>query len=1365
MNERTIFLEAVEITTPAERAAYLDRACNGDADLRKGVEGLLAANDRSGSFMPGPAGGAITSDHRLSEGPGSRVGPYKLLQQIGEGGMGVVYMAEQEVPVRRKVALKIVKPGMDSKQVVARFEAERQALGMMDHPNIAKVFDAGMTESGRPFFVMELIHGVPITEYCDANKLTPRERLELFVPVCQAIQHAHMKGVIHRDVKPSNVLVTMYDDKPVPKVIDFGVAKAVEQRLTEKTLFTQYGALVGTFEYMSPEQAEMNAFGVDTRSDVYSLGVLLYELLTGSTPLERQRLRTAAFGEVVRLIKEEEPPKPSMRISTSGTLAKVAAARKTEPGKLSDLVRGELDWIVMRCLEKDRTRRYDTAIGLARDVERHLTGDAVEACPPTLGYRLTKAYRKNRAVVLVGGAFAAVLLAATGVSLAFGMLAKRAETDAIAARNAEAEQRERAVDFGKQAADQRDQTQTAFRVVQSERDRVRRLLYASHMASASFALAEGRGEGVLQALAETTPMPGEPDMRGWEWHYLDRMTRPQREYKLDVPDSGSALLDQNACPDGRWTVTRRPVADGIAFDITDTATGRRIGTVPKSGAITTKSGDSLIPLQATLSENGSHLLITEGRPSRANREAKDAPQSTRAKIRPRIWEVETGKEVAAPGELMNQPGQSRIALGANAAWIAWLKVIAPNAPPAFPTGGPTIEKGPVTCALARWEQASGKVTRTELTVGTGWGVLRLGRDGRTVDWLPILESIARGGMAGSNGTTEYGELQRWHVESPDKPRASIRVPALGGGPSLRQGSAPSASWKMRAIEDRQVVTVHSLADGRVLWQFLMPAGQEAGFARRTGFVVSDDGNRLVFHRPGTLTVVDKSASGPPVQRSLFLRDSATRKSEFGTNVSFRLLPDGRTLALLSEDTVRVWDLDQKSERVPTRGVGFPQQVADPDGSSWLVLRSADGRHSVKWPNPQPTGTVPVAQKAPNPSALLIDAAGKQVAKFEITPSTAGTSNQAGWHTRAIKFVDSDRRLLINSYRPKDDKLPGKLVLTPETVDAVFNKKEWTLYDLEKPGLERLAGGLGHLELAPNTPYLFRRDQSTVLSGIEAVSVFEARTGVLVREFRPLTGSRFTMDIVASRFFDQSGSRVVMTTTTGMDVLGPAGLTGDQVAPVRCEVCETATGKRLWAEDLGEAVFRIKSSGGSSAHTPTARFTPDGKRVVIQYMTADGLRLQVRSAATGVEERTLAPDAARGVRTRISSYAFTPDGRHMALAVGAVPRTDVFEVWNLDTGERVQRLTGLADGFGEMTISPDATRFFYTERTPMPGQPGRLHVWDLTTGRELLTLPLDYGPNPQRTFLRDIRFEAGKLFINHPDWVQSLDGTPSPEPKK
>ena len=364
----------------------------------------------------------------ILEGPGSRIGPYKLLQLIGEGGMGVVYMAEQEKPVRRRVALKIIKPGMDTRQVIARFEAERQALAMMDHQHIAKVFDAGDTDSGRPYFVMELVKGVPINEYCDRNRLTPRERLELFVPVCQAIQHAHQKGIIHRDIKPSNLLVTLADGQPLVKVIDFGVAKAVDQRLTERTMFTQLGQIVGTLEYMSPEQAEMGGLDIDTRSDIYSLGVVLYELLTGSSPLERAKLREAGYAELLRRIREDETPKPSTRLSDSkASLPTISAQRRTEPAKLTKLIRGELDWIVMKALEKDRTRRYETANGLSRNIQRYLDGDPVEAGPPSATYRLRKFARRHRALLTTASLFAALLVTGAVVSTVLAVRASRAE--------------------------------------------------------------------------------------------------------------------------------------------------------------------------------------------------------------------------------------------------------------------------------------------------------------------------------------------------------------------------------------------------------------------------------------------------------------------------------------------------------------------------------------------------------------------------------------------------------------------------------------------------------------------------------------------------------------------------------------------------------------------------------------------------------------------------------------------------------------------------------------------------------------------------------------------------------------------------
>ncbi len=407
LSERSVFEAAIEKPSAGERAAFLDRACAGDESLRQEVEVLLAAHDRLGG-APGPT--ATVTDPAAAEGPGTVIGPYKLLQRIGEGGMGSVWMAEQAEPVRRKVALKIIKPGMDTRQVVARFEAERQALALMDHPNIARVLDAGATQSGRPYFVMELVKGVPLTKYCDQRRLTPEERLGLFVPVCQAVQHAHLKGIIHRDLKPSNVLVALYDGKPVPKVIDFGIAKATGQQLTEKTLFTEFGQVVGTLEYMSPEQAELNQLDIDTRSDIYSLGVLLYELLTGTTPLEKKRLKEAAMLEVLRLIREEEPPRPSTRLSATQELPVIAANRGLEPDKLSGQVRGELDWIAMKALEKDRNRRYESASAFAADVQRHLNGEAVAACPPSFRYRARKFVRQHRLALAVGAAATAVLL-------------------------------------------------------------------------------------------------------------------------------------------------------------------------------------------------------------------------------------------------------------------------------------------------------------------------------------------------------------------------------------------------------------------------------------------------------------------------------------------------------------------------------------------------------------------------------------------------------------------------------------------------------------------------------------------------------------------------------------------------------------------------------------------------------------------------------------------------------------------------------------------------------------------------------------------------------------------------------------------
>ncbi len=984
-SEKSIFLAALEKGSADARAAYLDQACAGDTPMRAQLEELLAAHDRLDSLPPEPAANiAPTIAQPGPSLPGRVIGPYKLLQQIGEGGMGAVYMAEQTRPVQRQVALKLVKPGFDNRQVIARFEAERQALALMDHPNIAKVLDAGTTESGQPYFVMELVHGVPITKYCDEHRLTPRQRLELFVPVCHAIQHAHQKGIIHRDIKPSNVLIAQYDGKPVPKVIDFGVAKATGSKLTESTMFTEFGSIVGTLEYMSPEQADRNQLDIDTRSDIYSLGVLLYELLTGSTPLDKRHLRSAAILELLRIIKEEEPPKPSTRLSTTDELPSIAANRNLEPKKLSGLVRGELDWIVMKSLEKDRNRRYETANGFAMDVQRYLADEPVLACPPSAAYRFRKFARRNKAAIATGTLISAALVATVAILAVSNVVVthERNAKDAALSEKVQALGEKQTALGEKEAALAQSQANFAEakrqeglakeqqQIATEQTMLAKRRLYASQMNLAMQAWRAGEAPRVLELLEGQRPKIGEEDLRGFEWFYLWRLCNGGRVYLKGHTDS---VLSLSYSPDGK---TLASTGGDSTIRLWDTATGHQrlvLRTLVPWDVIFSPDGQILACGGKTTPEvtlwNAATGEVLHKIPGSVDRLAfsPDGKTLLGGGLSTRLWNVASGEERRAV------PEEAGFMVG-----------MLPDGKTVVTLAGQHSE----SCEVRFWDSENGARRLTIPAPGLNYAVLS--PDGArlaTTGWWSVKVWDTTTGQLQSSYATQSD--MRGAAFSPDGKRlaaAEGRCAAvwdLETGVRLGQDVHRGVVWAVAFSPDSQTVASSTLGGDVKLWD-MSPPDEASSIAIREArdLRFSPDGRTLLVGNPGPTSTVDVSAGKEigvlPVRgiRTFSAGGATAARLAAGTPAVVFDTTSGRELAhlplptttggtpgiTLSEDgqhaatffsfrgdsTVKLWDIATQQVRTLTNDVG---QIAvncaefSPDGKllaagfqfQWVVV--------------------------------------------------------------------------------------------------------------------------------------------------------------------------------------------------------------------------------------------------------------------------------------------------------------------------------------------------------------------------------------------------------------------------------------------
>jgi WD40 repeat protein/serine/threonine protein kinase len=1166
----TVFCTAIEIQSGEARAAYIARACGGDNELRDHVQKLVAAHFRAGSFMecPDPKPATSVQEQKSTEQPGTVIGPYKLLQQIGEGGMGTVYMAEQNEPVRRMVALKIIKPGMDTREVIARFEAERQSLALMDHSHIAKVFDAGATESGRPYFVMELVKGVPITKYCDELNLSIRERLELFVPVCQAIQHAHHKGIIHRDIKPSNVLVAMQDGKPIAKVIDFGVAKALHQKLTKRTMMTAFGAVIGTFDYMSPEQAELSALDIDTRSDVYALGALLYELLTGTTPFDHQRLQTAAFDEIRRIIREEEPPRPSTRLSTLGAdLSAVSAKRKSEPGKLSAFIRGDLDWIVMKALEKDRVRRYESANAFAADVRRFLSEEAVEACPPSTWYRFRKLVRRNKAAATTVGLVAATLVLGI-VGTTFGLVrAMDAEADALAARDEEARHRLAAQDNAarakananlaakqeqlarvqaKLAEEHRQTAEKARQLAEANESKAESQRYVANIVTAHAAWEFGSPLARVHLFLNQCP----PGLRGWEHNFVYSLTK-QEQQTLD--HAGSTYCAAFS-PDGKWLAS---ASGGFqkpgAVAVWDVGSGQKLWSIEiPTGTI--KS--------VAFSPDGKRLAGAGWRYNQ-QKKAGGALAINGAPIL-KLWDSANGQE------LKSLEGHSK---GINGV--------------AFSPDGKWLASASADRTVKIWEWATGRASRTLEGNSQEVSSVAFSPDGK-------LLAGSAGGASQTGDFTRPSAVILWDTAS-----GRSLWTLMGHKANVNSVAFSSDGRRLATASDDKTVKLWELASGKEYRTLSLPDSVSSA-------AFSPDGKLIATaEADGTAKIWDTS-SGNKIK---------TFKGHiFGLN-SVTFSPDGRLLATSSFDrTVKIWTI--ASQRISVGPMQSHGTTFSPDGKRLAGSPQSDpmalsGRGVTLWE--VDTGKVVTTLEgltevvhslafSPDGKRLATRGPGpNQLAEVKLWDASTGKAilplqgqfggNRGPAYSQGLAFGPNGKRLAIAGDRVKLwDTDTGKEVLTPQgqtetsfsvafSPDGKFvaaGLKDYTvsLWDADSGQLRHSLTG----HAAPVMSLAFSSDGKYLASSgmafpgpVGEVKLWQVGAGL------PVLSIKTTKPIIQTAFSPDGKSL--------------AGVSWDDVVTV-------------WSTANGQELLTLKELTLGLPGTVAVAFSPDGKRLVGVH-TGDG----------------------------------------------------------------------------------------------------------------------------------------------------------------